>query len=76
MPSTLKKVGGTCAYMFVILLNGKAQFLQLALGPADSNTGYLPSLIKVVDICLMKARTLSCPVSAEVWLIRLGGCPG
>ena len=51
---------------------------KMAFAPSEDldQPGHLPSLFRVVSVCMKKAWVLSYPVRAQRRLIRLGGCPG
>ena len=51
---------------------------EMACAPSDDSdqAGHPPSLIRVFAVRMVKAWTLSYPLSAQWRLIRLDGCPG
>ena len=54
----------------------KTNKMACAPSKVSDQPGHPPTLIRVFDVRLKKARILSYPLSAQQRLIRLGGCPG
>ena len=65
------------SFLFLIIWAASWQNEQNECAPSEDydQPGHPPSLIRVFAVHMKKVWVLSCPLSAQRRLIRLGGCP-